>query len=206
MLSSNESKGKVANVRIEPLHSRHFKEVVTITSEFLNSKHCLCCFPLGMDEDVGTYQKFERRYPEKFAVAAVAVREDDNTVVGFAQMLFENQPSPFHKCKANEAYLEEICVSSDARGMGVGSKLLKWCDDLAIERNCDFIGLDVLYNNPAVGLYQRKGYVIQPKTNCVDTCCGIGFVAIFFGFLICPAGSPSYFNWGRAHYMKKDLK
>ena len=207
MLSPSDGKSKgAATVRIEPLHSKHFKELVLITSEFLNSKHCLCCLPLGADEDVATFEKFQRRYPEKFAVGAVAVKEDDNTVVGYAQMLFENQPSHFHKCKANEAYLEQLCVSSDARGMGVGSKLLKWCDDLAIERNCDFIGLDVLYNNPAVGLYERKGYVIQPKSNCIETCVSAVFICCLFGFIICPSSSPPYLNWGRGHYMKKDLK
>ena len=216
MVSSSDGKGsgppapkntRRVNIRIEPLHSKHFKELVPIVKEFLNSKHCLCCFPLGAEESVANFEKFQRKHPEKFGSAAVAVTEEDGTVVGFAQMLFENQPSILHKCKANEAYLEQLCVSSDARGMGVGTKLLKWCDDLAIERNCDFIGLEVIYNNPAVVLYERKGYIIQPKTECcLETLCSTAFLCCLIGPIICPAHSSAYFSHGSTHYMKKDLK
>ena len=206
--SKNTHNANNNNIRIEPLHSKHFKEVVPIVKEFFNSKHCCCCIPLGVDEGIAKYEKLQRKYPEKFAVAAVAVRVEDDTVVGFAQMLFENQPSYIHKCKPNEAYLEQLCVSSDARGMGVGTKLLKWCDDLAIERNCDFIGLEVIYNNPAIRLYQRKGYTIQPKNNTsyLEKFCVTTFFCCLLGPMICPAHSSSYCSWGLDHYMKKDLK
>jgi len=123
-------------------------------------------------------------------------------LLGAAQLQFEGMEgnlslvSSFrHKCKPKECYLETIVVSEAARGKGIGSKLLKWCDEQALANECKEITLEVLAaNKGATALYERKGYVIDPKSDSfVDS-----FIeAACLGVLFCRCTT--------THFMRKSL-
>jgi ribosomal protein S18 acetylase RimI-like enzyme len=56
--------------------------------------------------------------------------------------------------------MDGICVSSDARGLGLGTKLLRAIKDKARDLNCTSVRLDVIDTNPrAQSLYAREGFV-----------------------------------------------
>jgi len=72
-----------------------------------------------------------------------------------------------HQLKPGECYLEWIGTTDAARGKGAGSKLLKWAEEIALEHGCAVISLDVVPSNPAVGIYEKKGYVgIEAGSAC----------------------------------------
>jgi [ribosomal protein S18]-alanine N-acetyltransferase len=57
--------------------------------------------------------------------------------------------------------LFSIAVDQSIRGKGLGAFLLTACEDLARKRGCHTVALEVRADNkPAIGLYQRFGYVI----------------------------------------------
>ena len=97
-----------------------------------------------------------------------------------------------------------IAVDPDCRGCGVGSKLLKWSEDIAREHNCDRMSLDVLGGNKAIGLYERKGFVPKPASIFLLPVTFL-FVSCFVGLRIYPSGSPPYWNYGKSIFMVKKL-
>jgi ribosomal protein S18 acetylase RimI-like enzyme len=73
----------------------------------------------------------------------------DGKVVGFIQMstastLRVADEVMMHKIGPKEAYIEMAAVGPDARGHGVGTKLLQWCEDLALKRGCTTLSLGVV--------------------------------------------------------------
>lgn len=57
-------------------------------------------------------------------------------------------------------YLEDIFITKDARGKGVGEMMLRFIARLAKERGFERIDFQVLeWNTPAIGFYERLGAV-----------------------------------------------
>jgi ribosomal protein S18 acetylase RimI-like enzyme len=191
------------SVTINVVEKKHLEDVIRIRADFLNSKHCCCILPLGVDSD-SELRKLYAKNPEMMQVAAVA-SVPDKGVVGFIQVIFEGMPCEVHTAKYGEAYISELCVDAEARGMGVGTALMNWAEDLAKQRNSTYMSLSVLYGNPAIGLYKRKGYVAK-KQSIFDLVGNFAAMCCFIGPLICPSGSPSYCNYGMVVYMEKQLE
>jgi GNAT superfamily N-acetyltransferase len=59
-------------------------------------------------------------------------------------------------------YLEDLFVRPEARGRGVGERLLAWLARTALERGCARLDWAVLdWNEPSIGFYRRLGAVAQ---------------------------------------------
>lgn len=72
--------------------------------------------------------------------------------------------------------LDGICVSRDARGMGIGSALMDAICAEAIARGYGAVRLDVIDTNwRAKALYERLGFVVEKTTS-------IGILQLAFGF------------------------
>jgi GNAT superfamily N-acetyltransferase len=57
-------------------------------------------------------------------------------------------------------YLEDLFVLPEARGRGIGKRLLTWLARTAIERGCARLEWSVLdWNEPAIGFYRSLGAV-----------------------------------------------
>ena len=64
-----------------------------------------------------------------------------------------------HRPKADELYVDGIAVAPDARGLGVGTRLLHETTAVARSLGKRFVRLDVIDTNPrAQALYERLGY------------------------------------------------
>ncbi len=79
--------------------------------------------------------------------------EEDGRALGFALFFFsfstfEGRPG---------LHLEDIFVVEDARGRGVGRKLMARLARIAAERDCARLDLSVLHWNPARRFYDRLG-------------------------------------------------
>ena len=54
--------------------------------------------------------------------------------------------------------IHDVAVHPDARGMGIGTKLLDHVKEQAEEMGCSKITLEVREDNPAQKLYEREGF------------------------------------------------
>jgi ribosomal protein S18 acetylase RimI-like enzyme len=63
--------------------------------------------------------------------------------------------------KKNNLYIAVIAVHPDARGQGVGTKLLDAAEKLALRQNLKYMSLDVIFRNfRARKLYKNLGFEI----------------------------------------------
>lgn len=97
------------------------------------------------------------------------------------------------------AQVEQLSVSAGARGLGLGTRLLEWCEARARDAGCNHMTLAVINGNRARALYERLGYVAVEQ-DCVDECCGCLFVFLLVGrpYGLCAP-------WGAVD-MRKELK
>ena len=66
-----------------------------------------------------------------------------------------------HRPEADEVYVDGIAVSADARGLGIGTRLLDETTAIARANGKAFVRLDVIDTNPrAQALYERVGYKV----------------------------------------------
>jgi len=66
-----------------------------------------------------------------------------------------------HRPRADEVYVDGIAVSSDARGLGIGTRLLQETTSIARDNGKRFVRLDVIDRNPrAQALYERLGFKV----------------------------------------------
>ena len=96
--------------------------------------------------------------PRPFAEVVFACL--DGTPVGFA-LFFHNFSTFLGK---PGVYLEDLFVRSEARGLGVGKRLLAWLARTTIERGCARLEWAVLdWNKPSIGFYASLGAVAQDE-------------------------------------------
>lgn len=137
--------------------------------------------------------------PEHKVLYAVAVDETMEEVLGFVHCCVHGMPCALHAPKPGELYVEELAVSPDARGKGVGTKLLQWAEAQALARGDTVLSLAVLRGNRAQGLYERFGFGVQPRgLDVADECCDCCFVTVCFGR---PYGC-CHEEWGSAFMTK----
>lgn len=87
------------------------------------------------------------------AYAEVIIAEQDGQPVGFT--LFFHNFSTFMGRPG--IYIEDLYVSPDQRGKGIGKALLNYCAGLAKKRNCGRVEWWVLKWNPAREFYEKIG-------------------------------------------------
>jgi GNAT superfamily N-acetyltransferase len=96
----------------------------------------------------------ERRYAE---VVFACV---DGEPVGFA-LFFHNYSTFLGK---PGIYLEDLFVRPEARGRGVGKRLLAWLAHATVERDCGRLEWSVLdWNEPSIGFYRGLGAVLKEE-------------------------------------------
>ncbi|MGH8208265.1 MAG: GNAT family N-acetyltransferase [Steroidobacteraceae bacterium] len=61
-------------------------------------------------------------------------------------------------------YLEDLFVRREARGNGIGTRLLAWLAKTALERDCGRLEWAVLdWNEPSIGFYESLGAVVKSE-------------------------------------------
>jgi len=70
-----------------------------------------------------------------------------------------------YKPKRDEVYLENIAVSSDYRGQGVGKQLINFLEEFTLKHQKDVLSLQVIFENErAKSLYERLGFKVTKTT------------------------------------------
>lgn len=80
--------------------------------------------------------------------------------VGFA-LFFHNYSTFLGK---PGIYLEDLFVRPEARGRGIGKRLLSWLAQTAVDRDCGRLEWAVLdWNEPSIGFYRSLGAVLKSE-------------------------------------------
>lgn len=102
----------------------------------------------------GAKEFLKDRLQKKDSVIFVAVNKNGNGL-GFTQLY----PS-FSSVAMQRVYiLNDLFVSLEARGKGIGEKLLEHAKNFAIAEKCRGLTLETAIDNPAQKLYERLGWV-----------------------------------------------
>ena len=109
---------------------------------------------VATDEDLRKTLFGERRYAE---VVFACV---DGDPVGFA-LFFHNYSTFLGK---PGIYLEDLFVRPEARGRGIGKRLLAWLAQTTVERDCGRLEWSVLdWNEPSIVFYRNLGAVLKDE-------------------------------------------
>ena len=109
---------------------------------------------VATDEDLLKTLFGERRYAE---VVFACV---DGDPVGFA-LFFHNYSTFLGK---PGIYLEDLFVRPEARGRGIGKRLLAWLAQATVERDCGRLEWSVLdWNEPSIAFYRNLGAVLKDE-------------------------------------------
>lgn len=70
---------------------------------------------------------------------------------------------------ADEYYIDTICVHPNARGEGIGTKLLVFAEEIARDKQFNKLSLNVeTVKDKALKLYERQGFVITEPWSIID--------------------------------------
>jgi GNAT superfamily N-acetyltransferase len=84
----------------------------------------------------------------------------DGAPAGFA-LFFHNYSTFLGK---PGIYLEDLFVNPEARGRGIGKRLLQWLAKTAVERDCGRLEWSVLdWNEPSIRFYESLGAVLKSE-------------------------------------------
>lgn len=69
----------------------------------------------------------------------------------------------------DEFYIDTVCVTPNSRGLGIGTKLLHFAEEQALEKGYKKLSLNVeLEKEQARALYERLGFVITERWTIID--------------------------------------
>lgn len=112
------------------------------------------------------YEMVEELYPEERYAQAVKARElfvarIGGVVVGYAAVKIRDFDWP-GMVKRKVMLLDEVCVEQSFRNQGIGQEMMAEIRILARAFGCTDLQLNVnAHNDPAVGFYQKCGFMIQ---------------------------------------------
>ncbi len=126
---------------------------------------------LAFIRELAVYERLEREFvatqadlasalfgPRPYAEVIFACL--DGTAVGFA-LFFHNFSTFIGK---PGIYLEDLFVRPEARGLGIGRRLLRWLARATLERGCARLDWAVLdWNEASIGFYRSLGAVAQDE-------------------------------------------
>lgn len=180
VVNGSMTTGETGEIELKQVEKQYLPAVAELLGEAFGTKTCCCCF--SAKESTRAVQKRYEKYPRaKWELGVVAVKGD--VVLGFAQMSkmgLPMYPEGLHQCKRGEFYIETITVSGEARGKGIGGRLLKWCEDKARLHRGMTLALEVLQGNPAIHLYKRFGFEIE-EVDFIENCCNCFWVLLLMG-------------------------
>jgi ribosomal protein S18 acetylase RimI-like enzyme len=152
-------------------------DIVRIQNDFLSSKLCCCVLPLSYCGTESQMRSEFKSCPDKMNVGGLALDSTTGAALGFCQLVFNGMPDELHRPRADECYIASLAVLPEARGKGVGTKLLQWAEEVARARGASIMTLGVINGNPASGLYERFGFSIYKESLAAkcNQCCMITF-------------------------------
>ncbi|MTI88440.1 MAG: GNAT family N-acetyltransferase [Balneolaceae bacterium] len=148
MIAEADVKSDVEILKADLDNPKHASDIVRIVDLFARD-------PMGQDEPLD----------EEVRVDMIAEMKKIPTTMTYIAYMGEKALgivtcfTGFSTFTASKVFkIHDVAVHPDARGMGVGTKLLETVEREAEEMGCSKITLEVREDNPARRLYEKKGY------------------------------------------------
>ncbi len=148
MVTKTKVKEKVEIIKADLNNPKHAADIVNIVDLFAKD-------PMGQDEPLS----------EEVRVDMIAEMKKIPTTMTYMAYMGEKALGivtcfiGYSTFTASKTFkIHDVAVHPDARGMGVGTKLLDTVHEEAEKMGCSKITLEVREDNPAQGLYEREGF------------------------------------------------
>lgn len=103
----------------------------------------------------------EKKIEDKEEIILVAVNEDDY-VLGYTISKITDVPENGILLPYRKMYIDDVCVDSSFRKLGIGKKLMDATKEEAAKNNCHIAELNVwAFNENAVEFYKNCGMSVQ---------------------------------------------
>ena len=90
----------------------------------------------------------------------ILVCEIDDIIIGFILLQAKQRPDSSFIVPGKYCYIMDLIVTEKYRNNGFGTELMNSAKIWAKEKDCGFINLEVLTNNPkAIALYEKLGFI-----------------------------------------------
>lgn len=122
---------------------------------------------------LNTYVAVEKATNEILGVIVLYTGQDGIKMDEALQRWLENKNAPTIKIDPeaypDEFYLDTICVHKKSRGLGLGTKLLQFAEEVAREKGYKKLSLNVeIKKDKARRLYEKMGYVVVEPWTIID--------------------------------------
>ena len=155
-------------VIVRPLEEKYYVQTARLYKEHYESSESNSNIKLFFCQqsdkiDVKTHFKnLSKQHPEKIKLAAVALI--NHVVVAFVQINVEE--NHLKGGPSSQARIETLIANPEATGLGVGKKILRWCEETAINNGCSKLSIQIIAeNNPAIRRYEKRGFVLKRNHN-----------------------------------------
>ncbi len=89
----------------------------------------------------------------------IFVASEEEKILGYAFCAVKHQPQSDNMVPFKSIYIDDLCVSENARGKGIGKKLFHYVSDFAREIGCYEVNLNVWSgNDSAQKFYENLGF------------------------------------------------
>lgn len=113
-------------------------------------------FICGLENNALNKKKFEKNFYKNIKEKDFLVYVENEAVLGFCSLKII---TPLHH-ENNVAEIEELFISENSRGKGIGKILLNKAEDIAKAKNCEIIELSSNQRRiDAHKFYQREGFL-----------------------------------------------
>jgi ribosomal protein S18 acetylase RimI-like enzyme len=145
------------DITIREAETKDFEDISTLYTEELAYHIALKPDTFQMAQPIMTKDWFDNQLAHEDIIILVA--ECEAGTAGVVQVMVRNSPrDPIFKPRRT-AHIEELIVSEQYRGAGVGRRLIQAAQAWAMHKDVDAIDLWVWKENKnAIGFYQHLGY------------------------------------------------
>ena len=113
-------------------------------------------------EQEGKYSEEEQKALLTDPLKPVYVAVEDGRVLGYSFCVYKEIRNHHTMKDRTCLYIDDLCVDEECRGKGVGSALYAYMLQLAKERGCNNVELNVwAFNTPAIRFYEKCGMKVQ---------------------------------------------
>lgn len=141
------------NVKIEPVREDHFEALEALFLEFATFQNSAERMKNSLEQ-----MKSEKEY-----IGGFVAKDENDKVVGYVTCFFA-----YYTWVGKSMYMDDLYVTPEHRGKGLGAQLLRKVISLAKEQNCKRLRWQVSeWNTPAIEFYKTMGAEIDSgEMNC----------------------------------------